>query len=115
MAAVNPVIEEVFSNLLSNAVKYSPPGSRVVVDFQNEANRWKVMVADQGIGIPNEHKESIFDRFERGERGGIKGMGLGLAIAKRTVDLHNGKIWVEDNTPRGSVFIVELPKERTGG
>jgi PAS domain S-box-containing protein len=112
MAEVNPVIEEVFANLLSNAVKYSSSGGRVVVDFQNENNHWTVIVADHGIGIPDEHKETIFERFERGERGGIKGMGLGLAIVKRAVELHKGRVWVEDNPGGGSVFYVKIPKIR---
>jgi hypothetical protein len=111
IADVNPVIEEVFANLLSNAIKYSPPGSRIVIDIHEEDEFWKVMVKDEGIGIPNEYKKSIFERFERGKRGGVKGSGLGLAIVKRIIDLHRGMVWVEDNPEGGSIFYLKIPKK----
>jgi len=110
LAHVHTLIEDVFANLLSNAVKYSPPGSTVTIDILDEGEAWKVMVADQGEGVPDEYKETIFSRFETGGKKGVKGTGLGLAIVKRIIDLHRGKIWVEDNPGGGSVFIVELPK-----
>lgn len=111
MADVNPVIEEVFANLMSNAIKYSPPGSRVVVDINGENGFWKVIVKDEGIGIPDEYKKSIFERFERGVRGSIKGSGLGLAIVKRIIKLHRGEVWVEDNPDGGSIFYLKIPKK----
>jgi signal transduction histidine kinase len=109
-APVNPFIEDVFSNLLSNAIKYSPKGSEVIVDLLDEGRHWKVAVKDYGEGVPDEYKEGIFRRFERASKKGVKGTGLGLAIVKRIIDLHHGKVWVEDNPEGGSIFYVRLPK-----
>lgn len=109
-ADVNPLLEDAFSNLLSNAVKYSPEGSRVDVRVLDEGQTWLVVIDDQGEGIPDEFKEAIFERFERGGRTGVKGSGLGLAIVKRIVELHKGEVWVEDNHPKGSRFCVRIPK-----
>ncbi len=112
----NPIIEEVFSNLISNAIKYSPEGSKIVVGVEEGEgeemyeNEVIVYVKDEGIGVPDEYKKSIFERFTRLKKEGVKGSGLGLAIVKRLVELHNGRVWVEDNKPRGSIFYVELPK-----
>jgi signal transduction histidine kinase len=110
LANVHAMIEEVFANLLSNAIKYSPPKSKVIIDILDEGDAWKVMVADQGEGVPDEYKETIFDRFERGDKKGVKGTGLGLAIVKRIVELHRGKTWVENNPGEGSKFYVVIPK-----
>ena len=109
-AEVNPLLEDAFANLFSNAVKYSPRESRVDVRIIDEGESWLVDVADHGDGIPDEFKEAIFERFERGGRNGVKGSGLGLAIVKRIVELHLGEVWVEDNSPRGSLFRVRIPK-----
>ncbi|NOZ59907.1 MAG: HAMP domain-containing histidine kinase [Euryarchaeota archaeon] len=107
-AEVDEIVEDVFLNLISNALKYSK--DEVVVRAELRGDRVRVSVSDYGPGIPDEHKQTIFERFWRLDRGGVKGTGLGLAIAKSIVELHGGRIWVEDNSPRGSVFIVELPR-----
>ncbi len=106
---VNPCIEEVFSNLISNAIKYSPENTEIEVEIVDEGEHIRICVRDQGAGIPDEYKEEIFNRFRRleGRRGG---RGLGLAIVKRIVELHNGEVWVEDNSPRGSIFNVRIPR-----
>jgi hypothetical protein len=109
-ASANPIIGNVFSNLISNAIKYSPEGSRIEIDIQDQDDRWVISVKDSGDGVPDKYKESIFARFDRGSRKGIRGTGVGLAIAKRILELHQGKIWVEDNPDGGSIFYVELPK-----
>jgi PAS domain S-box-containing protein len=114
-AHVNPFMKDVFSNLLSNAIKYSPEGSRVVVRILDGDGKWKVAVKDYGEGVPDEYKERIFERFKRGGKEGVKGTGLGLAIVKRVVEMHEGKVWVEDNPEGGSIFYVSLPKERVVG
>ncbi|MFQ6135554.1 MAG: ATP-binding protein [Candidatus Hydrothermarchaeales archaeon] len=110
LASLNPLIEDVFANLLSNAIKYSPSHSRVVVGIDDGGENWRTMVKDFGGGIPDEYKKNIFHRFERVDKGGVKGVGLGLAIAKRIVELHKGEIWVEDNPEGGSIFYFTLPK-----
>ena len=111
-ARANPIIEEVFSNLLSNAIKYSPEGNSIIIDVLDAADHWKVGVADFGGGIADGDKPFIFERFKRAEKGGIKGSGIGLAIVKRIVELHDGDVGVEDN-PRGqgSVFWVTIKKD----
>ncbi|RLG58027.1 MAG: hypothetical protein DRN88_01800 [Candidatus Hydrothermarchaeota archaeon] len=108
----NSIIKEIFSNLISNAIKYSPEKSKITVGLKEKRNK-KVLiyVKDEGIGVPDEYKRGIFERFKRVKKEGVKGSGLGLAIVKRLVELHNGRVWVEDNTPKGSIFYVELPKK----
>jgi hypothetical protein len=110
LARVNPFIEGVFSNLLSNAIKYSPEKTRVTISAEDLEDRWRIMVKDQGEGIKDEYKEMIFQRFKKEKKEGIKGTGLGLAIVKRIVELHQGRVWVEDNPEGGSIFYVEIPK-----
>lgn len=109
-ARVSPFIEDVFSNLISNAIKYSPENSRVVVGIEDDADKWRISVKDNGEGIPDENKEVIFERFRRGDKKGVEGTGLGLAIVKRIVELHKGKVWAEDNPQGGSIFYVTIPK-----
>jgi PAS domain S-box-containing protein len=112
IAVVSPTIEDVFSNLLSNTIKYSPEHSRVVIDITDADDEWLVMVKDYGPGIPDRSKEAIFERFQRGGKTDVKGTGLGLAIVKRVVELHKGRVWVEDNPDGGSIFYVSIPKKR---
>jgi PAS domain S-box-containing protein len=111
---VNPIVEEIFENLLSNAVKYSPEGSEVVVTLGEEGGSWEAAVADRGPGIPDEYKESVFERFKRRDKKGVRGSGLGLAIARRIAVLHDGEVWVEDNPGGGSRFCVRLPRSDSG-
>ncbi len=105
------LLREVFMNLIDNAIKYSPENNTVIVDIRDEKDYVVVAVKDYGIGVPDEFKEVIFDRFKRLSKKGIKGTGLGLTIVKKIVELHNGKVWVEDNEPCGSIFYVKIPKD----
>ncbi len=109
-ALANPVLEDVFSNLISNAIKYSPEGRKIEVNILEEDMYCKIYVKDWGYGIKDEDKAKLFTRFQRIEKKGIKGTGLGLAIVKRIVDLHGGRVWIEDNPEGGSVFYVKIPK-----
>jgi len=109
-ATVNPLIGDVIANFITNAIKYGPVDSEIDVAIRKENGGYRMSVADKGEGIPDKYKTAIFDRFTRLEKGAIKGTGLGLAIVKKIVELHNGKVWVEDNSPKGSVFVVEIPK-----
>jgi len=115
LVTANPVIREVFRNLISNAVKYGARKDRIVVSISKSADEIRISVADSGGGIPDEQKESIFERFKRASRNAVKGTGLGLAIAKRIVQLHGGKIWVEDNPEGGAIFVVTLPASLSVG
>ena len=98
--------------LLDNAIKYSPEGTDVLVQLMAVKHAAQIKIADNGIGIRAEDKEKIFDRFYRVDKArsrSMGGLGLGLSLAKAIVEQHHGKIWVEDNEPQGSVFVVELP------
>ena len=105
-----PILKEVFLNLIDNAIKYSPKKTKIVIDIKKKENNILISFFDQGDGIKYENKELIFQKFQRAEaKKAIEGSGLGLSITKQIVELHNGKIWVEDNIPKGSVFIVKIP------
>lgn len=106
----NPFIDDIFSNIMSNAIKYSPEESKIDVVIKDAGDFWRAQIKDRGPGIPDAEKLAIFERFKRIKRGSIKGTGLGLAIVKRVVEMHRGKVWVEDNPGGGSIFNVELPK-----
>lgn len=104
-------LEQVLRNLLDNAVKYSPPGSPVHIQATG-GDGITITVRDEGVGIPTEHVERIFDRFYRvdqtdSRRGG--GSGLGLAIAKGIIEGHGGRLWVESSPGNGSTFQFTLP------
>jgi signal transduction histidine kinase len=104
------LLRHIFTNLLSNAVKYSPAGSPVEFTIQASAHRAVFVVRDRGIGIPEEDARQLFQAFHRGRNvGGAPGTGLGMAIVKRCVELHSGKIAVETREGAGTAFIVTLP------
>jgi PAS domain S-box-containing protein len=110
-ANVNLVIEEVFSNLLCNAIKYSPERGRIAVDILDAGDDWKVTVTDFGVGISDEDKSILFERFRRLKNGNVKGTGLGLAIVRRLTALHGGRVGVEDNPAgQGTVFWFTVKK-----
>ncbi len=102
----NPMIESIFSNLLSNAIKYSPPGGKIEVSIADENEHCNIYIKDWGDGIKDEDKGKFFTRLDKK---GAKGTGLGLAIVKRGVEIHDGKVWIEDNPEGGSVFYVQIP------
>lgn len=109
-------IGKVVMNLLSNAFKFTPEGGRVDVTVElhpQVAGRVLVKVADTGIGIRDEDKRHIFERFYQVEQEELArqstGSGIGLSLVYDFVTLHGGTVRVEDNTGAGSVFIVELP------
>ncbi|KXS43317.1 MAG: integral membrane sensor signal transduction histidine kinase [Methanohalophilus sp. T328-1] len=112
-ANANAMIEEVFANLLSNAIKYSPSESQIVMDILDAGDYWKVRVTDSGEGIADEDKPKLFERFKRVDKSGVKGTGLGLAIVKRIIDLHGGRVGIENNPEgQGSIFWVTVEKSR---
>lgn len=106
----NPMIANVFGNLLTNALKYAGDGRRVELAVGDDSDRWVVEVRDFGPGVPVGDREKIFRRFERLSKEGVQGTGLGLAISKHLVELHDGKIWVDENPAGGAIFRVSLPK-----
>ncbi|WMW26044.1 response regulator [Methanolobus sediminis] len=110
-ALANPMIEGVISNFISNAIKYSPQNTNITVKVENFTDKWKISVADQGDGVPDKDKEAVFTRFNRLHKESIKGSGIGLAIAKRIMDLHGESVGVVDNPEgHGSIFWFTLKK-----
>ena len=98
-------------NIIGNALKYSN-NEEVNLSAKVYNGKVKIKIEDKGIGIPDDEKEKVFERFYRGNRieeEGIKGYGLGLSLSKSVITQMNGKIYIEDNVPHGTVFIVELP------
>jgi signal transduction histidine kinase len=104
-------LQSIIANLLSNAVKYTPAGGRVEVSVRRADQHLLLEVRDTGIGIPREEQEKLFGEFFRAanaRRLGEVGTGLGLAIVKSTVEQHGGRIEVQSDEGRGSVFRVFL-------
>jgi PAS domain S-box-containing protein len=112
-AVLDPkLLRQAVNNLISNAVKYSPSGGIVRVTVQRQPDQVVIQVADQGIGIPPEDLDHLFDAFHRARNvGDISGTGLGLAIVKQAVEAHQGRITVESTLGSGSVFTLVMPPE----
>ena len=107
-------VEQVLVNLLINAINYSGEDSKIEIEVRRPADNYlEIWVADNGIGIPQEEKESIFDEFKTGTRARTKdSFGLGLSVCKKIIELHGGRIWVEDRKEGGSKFKFTLPVSR---
>lgn len=106
---------QVFTNLISNAIKYSPAASTVDVEISAHAEKVLISVHDQGIGIPREQHEKIFERFYRAvapSQKAFPGLGMGLYIVAEIVKQHGGAISVESVVGEGSTFQVTLPLEK---
>jgi len=103
-------LTQVVVNLLSNAAKFSPDGGRVTVGLQTAPHWIRVFVEDHGPGIPEEHADRLFEPFFRGSApaAGIPGSGIGLALSRRIIEAHGGRIGFE-NLRRGARFWFELP------
>ena len=104
-------IRQVIFNLLSNAVKFTPMGGAVDVSAAQVNGEVRVSVADTGPGIAVEDHERIFEEFQQTKAGveHLQGTGLGLALSKRLVELHGGRIWVDSELGKGSTFVFTLP------
>ena len=112
----NELLHDVFANLVSNAIKHTGDRADIVVDLdvvKDDGGRYcRVMVEDNGPGIPDDFKGKIFNRLLKGTDK-AKGMGLGLYLVKSLVDSYGGRVWVEDRVPgdhtKGARFVVMLP------
>lgn len=105
---------QVITNLLSNAVKYSNPGGHIHIKTEETEKLARLIVADEGIGIPAEDLPYIFERFYRTDKSRNRrtgGAGIGLTIVKSIVQAHGGTIFVESEEGKGSRFFMEIPKE----
>ena len=106
------LLSHVFSNLLSNAVKYSPAGTPVSFTVEKSNAEAVFQIRDQGIGIPEQDQERLFNAFHRGRNAQhIAGSGLGLTIVKRCLELHGGTISIESKVGQGTTVTVRLPLE----
>jgi signal transduction histidine kinase len=105
----NDLLSSVFANLLSNAILYNDKETpEVTVRVETDESRVIVSVADNGPGIPDRRKETVFGEGEQGPES--SGTGIGLYLVKQLVSQYGGDVWVEDNHPEGSVFYVELER-----
>jgi len=106
------MVERIMLNLLSNSIKFTERGGEIEVNIYNEEAKVKISVKDNGIGIPEDKLEMIFDRFgqvENSLRRRTEGSGIGLSLVKSLVELHEGTISVQSEFGRGTEFIIELP------
>lgn len=102
-------LQQILTNLLSNAVRFSPDGGNVTIETTVRAGQLELSVADEGPGIPEQYRKTIFGRFESGTSGDRRrGAGLGLSIVKALVELHGGSISVEDAGERGARFVCRF-------
>jgi signal transduction histidine kinase len=110
-------LRQVIFNLLSNAVKFTPQGGSVVVGTARANGEVQVSVTDTGPGIALEDQERIFEEFQQTDVGvqQHEGTGLGLALSRRLIELHGGRIWVESEVGHGSRFVFGLPFEEGSG
>jgi signal transduction histidine kinase len=105
-------VKQILLNLLSNAVKFTPDGGRVDVLARLDTDSVEIAVRDTGVGIAPEDQAALFEEFKQVGRDGVRkaeGTGLGLALAKKFVELHGGKIRVQSAPGSGSTFTVSLP------
>ncbi|MFH1974290.1 MAG: PAS domain S-box protein [Pseudomonadota bacterium] len=103
-------IRQVFANLIENAVKFRSleRGLRIEVGCEKESGFYRLHVRDNGIGILPQYQEQIFEPFRQLDRG-IEGVGMGLALVKRIVEHHGGRLWVESEAGKGATFFFTLP------
>ncbi len=108
VGADGPKLERAIENLVVNAVRHTPAGTRVVVTVQPDGQGSTITVEDDGPGIPDDLKETIFRPFERGSSSG-EGTGVGLSLVHAIAELHGGRTWVEDIAGGGARFVLSLP------
>ena len=104
-------LSQVIRNLLSNAVKFSPKDGTITIGLKRSRRNLSVFVRDQGIGIPENELETVFNKFIQSSKtkSGAGGTGLGLAISREIISAHAGHIWVENNPDGGALFTFEIP------
>ena len=108
-------LKQVLVNLVDNAIKYSPDGGQVTIRLDQNGNGCLIEVADQGLGIPAEEQDRIFEKFYRldpQQTKGVGGSGLGLYICRELVERMDGQLSVESEPGVGSRFQVALPTRR---
>ncbi len=115
LRAESELVSQMMVNLLHNAAKFTPEGGNVWVRVEDESVSVRIVVEDDGPGIPPDQVDEIFERFHQADASSTRehgGTGIGLAIVKNVVDWHDGKVWVESTPGRGARFVVVLPKKQ---
>lgn len=105
-------LTQVLDNIISNALKYSPEGGKITFRMTEELGQIIISVSDEGVGIPKDKLDKIFERFYRVDKARTRklgGTGLGLAIAKEMIEAHGGKIWAESTEGQGTTVTFSLP------
>ncbi|MFW9779380.1 MAG: histidine kinase N-terminal 7TM domain-containing protein [Candidatus Heimdallarchaeota archaeon] len=110
LVPANFALKSAFLNLLHNSVKFSPSNGEIKIEVIKFPEIWRINFSDQGPGVPDTLKEEIFKPFTTFSDSKTKiGTGLGLTIVQEIIESFNGKVWVQDNQPVGSIFICEIP------
>ena len=104
-------LQQVLINLLSNAIKYSPNADKVVIKVEQQHEKIQVSVQDFGIGMSNQHFDKVFERYYRVQEHAVyfQGLGIGLHISNNIIKRHEGKMWVDSEPNKGSIFYFTLP------
>jgi signal transduction histidine kinase len=104
-------MQQVLSNILANAIRFSPESGEIAISGRCTGDFYRLQVSDHGTGIPDEDLERIFERFYQSaeSRQQPGGSGLGLAICREIIELHQGRIWAQNNTDVGASILVEIP------
>lgn len=105
-------MQKLFSNLINNSLKYSPSGGKISVKILNDGENITVSISDEGVGLTLDQAKLVFDPFYRTDNSitrGFPGIGLGLAVCKKIVEIYKGSIWCEPGVDTGTVFYVTLP------
>jgi len=104
------IVQQIWTNLIDNAVKFSPENREIEIGLSDNGDSIQFFIRDEGIGMDEETKSHIFDMYYRGEEArAMPGHGVGLAIVKRIVELHDGTITVESSPGSGSTFHITFP------
>jgi light-regulated signal transduction histidine kinase (bacteriophytochrome) len=105
-------LANLFQNLISNSIKYRRPDVSLTIEIsamQSSPSEWTIQVRDNGIGIAPQYHEQVFVPFKRLHGRNIPGTGIGLALCKRIVEMHNGRIWLQSEEEQGATFNLTLP------
>ncbi|MFA1819675.1 cell wall metabolism sensor histidine kinase WalK [Virgibacillus oceani] len=103
---------QVLDNIISNAIKYSPEGGTIRLKAERERHHILISIQDQGLGIPYDKLEKVFERFYRADKARnrkLGGTGLGLAISKELIEAHHGSVWAESKEGKGTTVYLTLP------
>jgi len=104
------LIRSILLNLLSNAIKYSPDGGKITFNIEFADSNIIFIIGDEGIGIPTEDQDRLFEPFHRGKNiGNISGTGLGMSIIRKLVDIHGGEVYCESKINQGTKFTIKIP------